>query len=92
VLTSRNIRGGRWLDVAMGGLNHQVEHHLFPSMPSMSLRRVAPLVRDYCAQHAIPYTQVGLARSYAIVVRHLNEVGLGERDPFVCPLVASARV
>jgi len=92
VLMSRNIRGGRWLDIAMGGLNHQVEHHLFPSMPSMSLRRVAPLVRDYCAEHAIPYTQVGLARSYAIVVRHLNEVGLGERDPFVCPLVASARV
>lgn len=92
VLTSRNIRGGRWLDVAMGGLNHQVEHHLFPSMPSMSLRRVAPLVRAYCAEHAIPYTQVSLGRSYAIVVRHLNQVGLGERDPFVCPLVATARV
>jgi fatty acid desaturase len=92
VLTSRNIRGGRWLDVAMGGLNHQVEHHLFPSMPSMSLRRVAPVVRAYCAEHAIPYTQVSLGRSYAIVVRHLNEVGLGDRDPFVCPLVAAHRV
>jgi fatty acid desaturase len=92
VLTSRNVRGGRWLDVAMGGLNYQVEHHLFPSMPSMSLRRVAPVVRAYCAEHAIPYTQVSLGRSYAIVVRHLNEVGLGDRDPFVCPLVATARV
>ncbi|WP_238402426.1 acyl-CoA desaturase [Cellulomonas sp. H30R-01] len=92
VLTSRNIRGGRWLDVVMGGLNHQVEHHLFPSMPSISLRRVAPIVREYCATHQIPYTQVSLARSYAIVVRHLNTVGLGDRDPFVCPMVAAYRV
>ena len=92
VYTSRNIRGGRWLDVAMGGLNHQVEHHLFPSMPSMSLRQVAPMVRAHCAEHAIPYTQVSLGRSYAIVVRHLNEVGLSDRDPFVCPLVAAHRV
>jgi fatty acid desaturase len=92
VLTSRNIRGGRWLDVVMGGLNHQVEHHLFPSMPSISLRRVAPIVREYCATHQIPYTQVSLARSYAIVVRHLNTVGHADRDPFVCPLVAAHRV
>ena len=91
VLMSRNISGGRWLDVAMGGLNHQVEHHLFPSMPSMSLRAVAPTVREYCARHGVPYTQVSLGRSYAIVVRHLNTVGRADRDLFACPIVAAYR-
>ena len=33
VLTSRNVRGGRFTDFALGGLNYQIEHHLFPSMP-----------------------------------------------------------
>ncbi len=91
VLMSRNISGGRWLDIAMGGLNHQVEHHLFPSMPSMSLRGVAPMVREYCARHGVQYTQVSLGRSYAIVVRHLNTVGRPDRDLWVCPMVEAYR-
>lgn len=42
VPTSRNIRGGRVIDFLLGGLNHQIEHHLFPNMPRPHLRR-APL-------------------------------------------------
>ena len=91
VLTSRNIRGGRWIDRLMGGLNLQIEHHLFPSMPSSSLRRAQPLVRAYCAEQGVPYTEAGLLESYAIVVRHLNRVGLGDRDPFACPFVVANR-
>ncbi|WP_311966468.1 fatty acid desaturase [Arsenicicoccus cauae] len=74
----------------MGGLNLQVEHHLFPSMPSGNLRR-APFVRAHCAEHAVPYTEAGLLESYGIVVRHLNRVGLGDRDPFACPFVTAHR-
>jgi len=48
VLTARNIRGGRVTDVVFGGLNYQIEHHLFPSMPSANLRRAQPLVREFC--------------------------------------------
>ena len=88
VLLSRNITGGRLVDLFMGGLNHQVEHHLFPSMPSSRLRAAAPIVRQFCASRDIPYTETTLLRSYAIVVRYLNEVGLASRDPFQCPLVA----
>lgn len=91
VLTSRNVRGGRLVDWAMGGLNLQVEHHLFPSMPSMSLRRAQPIVRRYCAEHDVPYTEAGVVESYVIVVRHLNRVGLGDRDPFACPFVVQHR-
>ncbi|GAA3210420.1 acyl-CoA desaturase [Microbacterium terregens] len=87
VLMSRNVRGTWVLDVAMGGLNYQIEHHLFPSMPRPHLRHVSPLVREYCARHGVPYTATGLFESYGIVIRYINRVGLGERDPFACPLV-----
>jgi fatty acid desaturase len=91
VLMSRNIRGGVLTDFAMGGLNYQIEHHLFPSMPRPTLRRVRPIVREYCATHGIPYTEVGLFESYRIVVDYLNNVGLKARDPFDCPLAAQLR-
>ncbi|MFV2145096.1 MULTISPECIES: fatty acid desaturase family protein [Isoptericola] len=91
VLTSRNIRGGRWVDHLMGGLNLQIEHHLFPSMPSGNLHRARPMVRAYCAEHDVPYTEAGLLESYGIVVRHLNRVGLSDRDPFTCPFVTAHR-
>jgi fatty acid desaturase len=90
--TSRNIRGGRLIDVAMGGLNYQIEHHLFPSMPRPHLRRAAVIVQEYCRTHDVPYMSVGLFTSYSIVVRYINRVGLGERDPFECPLVAQRQL
>jgi fatty acid desaturase len=91
VLMSRNIRGGRLTDFMMGGLNYQIEHHLFPSMPRPNLKKVQPMVRAHCVKHGISYTETSLVGSYAIVVRYLNRVGLSERDPFICPLVASLR-
>jgi fatty acid desaturase len=91
VLMSRNITGGRFVDVFMGGLNHQVEHHLFPSMARPHLRRAQPLVAAYCAAQQVPYTQTTLWQSYGVVTRHLNTVGLRNRDPFLCPLVAQRR-
>ncbi|MFI5734822.1 fatty acid desaturase family protein [Kribbella sp. NPDC051587] len=91
VLTSRNIRGGVLTDFAMGGLNYQIEHHLFPSMPRPTLRRVRPIVREYCELHGVDYAEVGLFSSYRIVIGYLNNVGLRARDPFQCPLAASLR-
>lgn len=91
VLMSRNVTGGPLVDVAMGGLNRQIEHHLFPSMPRPNLRRVQPLVRAHCAEHHVSYTQKTLWQSYGMVVRYLNAVGIGARDPFSCPLVRQYR-
>lgn len=90
VLTSRNIRGNRFMDILMGGLNYQVEHHLFPNMPRPSLAKAAKIVREYCATHNIPYTETSLLASYGIVVSYLNRVGLAARDPFDCPMAQSA--
>ncbi len=75
VLTSRNIRGHRLTDLALGGLNYQIEHHLFPSMPRPSLRHAQELVRTFCARHGIAYHETGLLDSYAQVLRHLHAVG-----------------
>ena len=75
VLTSRNIRGGWFTDLFLGGLNYQIEHHLFPSMPRPSLRRAQPLISEFCQQHGLPYCQAGLVGSYAQALRYLHAVG-----------------
>jgi hypothetical protein len=72
VLTSRNVRGGWLTDFALGGLNYQIEHHLFPSMPRPNLRRSHALIEAFCRQHDLPYCQASLAGSYAQALRHLN--------------------
>jgi fatty acid desaturase len=76
VMTSRNVVGGRFTDFVLGGLNYQIEHHLFPSMPRPSLRRAQALVRAHCELHGISYTEASLVRSYAEVLRHLHAVGI----------------
>ena len=75
VLTSRNVRGGRVVDLALGGLNYQIEHHLFPSMPRPNLRRAQALIRGFCHGHGVSYREDGLLSSYAQTLRHLGEVG-----------------
>jgi fatty acid desaturase len=75
VLTSRNVRGGHFINVLLGGLNYQIEHHLFPSMPTANLRRAQPIVRDYCARVGVSYTETGLVDSYRQALRHLHAAG-----------------
>ena len=84
VLTSRNIRSGHVMNHFMGGLNYQIEHHLFPSMARPHLRRAGEIVREYCQAKGILYTEVALPSAYGSVVRYLNEVGRST-DPFDCP-------
>ena len=72
VLTSRNVSGGRAVAAALGSLNYQIEHHLFPSMPSRNLRRVRPLVRRFCAEIGVSYAETSLVRSYAQALRYLR--------------------
>jgi fatty acid desaturase len=75
VLTSRNVRGGRVTDWFLGGLNYQIEHHLFPSMPRPHLRRAQPIIRRHCEVAGLPYTEESLVESYAQALRHLHAVG-----------------
>jgi len=80
VLTSRNIRGGPFIDVALGGLNYQIEHHLFPSMPRANLRHAQPVVQQFCLDRGIPYVECSVIASYTVAVRHLHDVGAALRQ------------
>jgi fatty acid desaturase len=75
VLTSRNIRGGPVTDLVLGGLNYQIEHHLFPSMPRPHLRLAQPAVRRFCEAHGVAYTETSALASYREVLRHLDGIG-----------------
>ena len=86
VRTSRNVRGGWWATVLMGGLNYQIEHHLFPSMPRPHLARARQLVREHCRTHDVSYTETSLLQAWGIVVTYLNRVGLAAQDSFRCPV------
>lgn len=80
VLTSRNVRGGRFTDIVLGGLNHQIEHHLFPSMPSPNLRRARPIVRRHCEELGVAYLETGLLTSYRQALAGLHRAGTPIRN------------
>ncbi|MEV5584986.1 acyl-CoA desaturase [Nonomuraea pusilla] len=75
VLTSRNVSGGRLTTAALGGLNYQIEHHLFPSMPTPNLRVARPIVREHCAALGVDYAECGLLESWRQALSHLHAVG-----------------
>jgi fatty acid desaturase len=90
VLTSRNIKGGWAMDTFMGGLNYQIEHHLFPNMPRPHLKKAQEIAKEYCATHTILYTETTILQSYGIVIQYLNRVGLAAGgDPFDCPVATA---
>ena len=75
VTTSRNVKGGRALTLAFGGLNYQIEHHLFPTMPMANLRRCQPIVRQHCLANGVDYCETSLVRSYVAALQHLRRAG-----------------
>jgi fatty acid desaturase len=80
VLTTRNVRGNPVTDFLLGGLNYQVEHHLFPNMPRANLRAAQPIVRAYCSDLGVTYSETTLIGSYVCALRYLHSVGAGLRD------------
>jgi len=75
VLTSRNVTGGWMITTTLGGLNFQIEHHLFPNMPTPNLRKAVPIVKAHCAELGIPYVETSLIGSYRQALRHMHEIG-----------------
>ncbi|MET9605937.1 acyl-CoA desaturase [Streptomyces sp. NPDC006512] len=80
VLTSRDVRGGPLTDIVLGGLNYQIEHHLFPSMPSPHLRRAQALVRGHCQELGISYLETSLIDSYRQTLASLHDAGSPIRE------------
>ena len=75
VLMSRNVSGGRFMSILMGGLNYQIEHHPVPLDGTPSSAR-CNLSSPPTARRKVPYTQTSLWQSYRVVIRYLNSVGL----------------
>ena len=83
VLTSRNVKAHPLTDFWYGGLNYQIEHHLFPTMPRNRLREAQQIVRAYCEQHSIPYHETSMLQSYREILYHLHQISapLREKSP-----------
>ena len=79
VLTSRNVKAHPLTDFWYGGLNYQIEHHLFPTMPRNRLKEAQHIVKAYCKQHSIPYHETGVLQSYREILGYLNEVSISIR-------------
>lgn len=74
VATARNLKAHPLTEFWYGGLDSQIEHHLFPMLPRHNLRKAAPFVRKFCADHGASYYETGVVESYAEVLQHLHAV------------------
>jgi fatty acid desaturase len=83
VLTSRNIKAHPITDFWYGGLNYQIEHHLFPSMPRNQLRKAQVIVRAFCNERGISYHESSALQSNREILQYLHEVGAPLRAPSV---------
>ncbi len=90
VITARNIRGGLFTTFMLGGLNYQIEHHLFPSMPRPNLRRVQGMVRDFCVATDLGYSEESFAESFRLIIHHLS--GAPDRAPYSSRTTISSAV
>ncbi len=69
--TTRNLRMPRLLSWLVVGLDHQVEHHLFPEIPHMQMKRARPIVRRWCEEQGAPYQEIGYGAGLQDVTRFL---------------------
>lgn len=89
--TTRNVRPGWLIDFLTGGLNYQVEHHLFPEIPRFRLGQVRKIVKPFCEQHNLYYFETSLWESYKRMFRAFTESGRGKEDtePYIWDPVAA---
>jgi fatty acid desaturase len=74
ITTSRNVSNPRLFDFYYGGLNSQIEHHLFPRVSRHRYRAMRPVVRAFCEKHGIPYHEATFYRALASVSSHLGDM------------------
>jgi len=75
VLTARNVRGHPLTDLWYGSLNYQIEHHLFPGMPRLNMRKAQPIIASFCQERGIAYHETSFLDSYREMLGFLNEIG-----------------
>jgi fatty acid desaturase len=80
VLTSRDVKAHPLTDFWYGGLNYQIEHHLFPSMPRNKLKQAQTIVRAFCEERSIPYRETGALQSNKEILQYLHQVSAPLRE------------
>ena len=98
LLGSANLSGGPLFHIMAGNLSFQIEHHLFPDMPSNRLKEIAPKVKAVCEEYGLPYNSGPFLQQWLMVQRAILRYSLpgGEEqpkaDPYVAPPVPDAVV
>lgn len=80
ILTARNILPNPVIDYFYGGLNYQIEHHLFPDMPRNNFGGARLVVKEYCAERGIPYYETGFFQSWREILGYMHEMGAPIRN------------
>ena len=73
-LTARDVIPNPVIDFMYGGLNYQIEHHLFPNMPRNQLKKAREVVKAFCIERDIPYHETGFWRSHQEILGYMHEV------------------
>lgn len=74
IITSRNLRSNPLVDFWYGGLNYQIEHHLFPTMPRKNLKKTRIFVKEFCEKYDIKYHETGVIQSFAEILKGLKPI------------------
>lgn len=75
VLSSRNVTSHPVWDFLFGGLNYQIEHHLFPTMPRVHFKYARAIIKPFCEAHGLPYEEVDPLTSYRMVYAAFRRAG-----------------
>ena len=82
LLGSANIEGGKLFHVMSGNLSFQIEHHLFPDLPSNRYAEIAPQVQALCAKYGLPYNSGSLSRQFGTTLKRVFKLALPNREEF----------
>jgi fatty acid desaturase len=97
LIGAANIDGGPLFHVMAGNLSFQVEHHLYPDMPSSRYQQIAPKVKEICERYGLPYNTGPFRKQWGTVQRTIARLALpggGPRKkpgPYVAPPQEKAR-
>jgi NADPH-dependent stearoyl-CoA 9-desaturase len=91
MLGSANLSGGPLLHVMTGNLSHQIEHHIFPDVPSNRYAEIAPRVREICERYGLRYTTGPLRKQYRTVLGKIARYALPRRAERAAELARTAR-
>ena len=80
LLGSANIRGGKLFHVLSGNLSFQIEHHLFPDLPSNRYQEISPRVKAACEKYGLPYNSASLTRQFGTTLKRVFVLALPSRE------------